>query len=413
MAEPAHYPSTAWPDTDRASGRGSKRRVLAALLLATFVVALAYGIVLPLLPLLAERTFGVSSETGLHVGLVTGAYAFGLFLFAPLWGRWSDRWGRRRILLSGLWGFALSLALMAAAAAPFLLYLGRFLSGGFAAAVLPVSQALTADLTSDEESRGVQFGKLGIAAAAGLLGGPPIGGILGGGFGDPAAALAAPLAILAVAAAGVAMLAAVWLPSVPARTQPRPFRPGPTRDMPILLLIGAVAAGTVGAFEVAVTLQAYSLLDLTSAQIGLVFAECMLVMAAAQAIVFNPWVRLRRTHLVIIASLVLLGLALFLLGSVRGAAGLTIVTGGFAAAAGIIVPALALGITLTGERLPGLQLGKQVAVASLGQAVGSAIPAVAASRGAFGLALEVSGLAAVGVALVAFCLWRRAGASMR
>lgn len=74
------------------------------LMASVFVVALGYGVALPILPfflktLLADSArFSVSS----HVGMMTGVYAFAMFLFAPLWGRLSDRIGRRPVILVGL-----------------------------------------------------------------------------------------------------------------------------------------------------------------------------------------------------------------------------------------------------------------------------------------------------------------------
>lgn len=84
---------------------GMRARRLMALLFAVFVVTLAYGITLPLLPLLVSRELGSGTNVGLHTGLIAGVYAVALFLFAPLWGRWSDNGNRRGNLVLGLCGF--------------------------------------------------------------------------------------------------------------------------------------------------------------------------------------------------------------------------------------------------------------------------------------------------------------------
>ena len=81
------------------------------LMASVFVVTLGYGVALPMLlfflePLLADsRRFSVSW----HVGTITGVYAFAMFLFAPLWGRLSDKVGRRPVILAGLGGFVVML----------------------------------------------------------------------------------------------------------------------------------------------------------------------------------------------------------------------------------------------------------------------------------------------------------------
>lgn len=88
---------------------------LFAVLLAMFVISVGYGIVLPILPFLIERISGATDAAALswHTGLITGTYVVAIFLFAPLWGKISDRWGRRPVLLIGLTGFAASVALFA------------------------------------------------------------------------------------------------------------------------------------------------------------------------------------------------------------------------------------------------------------------------------------------------------------
>ena len=82
---------------------------MAVLMLSVFTVSMGYGIVLPLLPYLIERLLGTVSDAAQvsrSTGLLTSLYTLSLFLFAPAWGRMSDRYGRRPILLIGLFGFS-------------------------------------------------------------------------------------------------------------------------------------------------------------------------------------------------------------------------------------------------------------------------------------------------------------------
>ena len=77
---------------------------MAALVLAVFTVSVGFGVVLPLLPYLIERLLGAGVEAAQisrHTGLLTAVYTLSLFLFAPLWGRLSDRRGPRGVLLIG------------------------------------------------------------------------------------------------------------------------------------------------------------------------------------------------------------------------------------------------------------------------------------------------------------------------
>ncbi|OYZ93152.1 MAG: hypothetical protein B7Y01_01460 [Xanthobacter sp. 17-67-6] len=88
-----------------------------SLLLAMFTITVGYGFLLPILPLAIQRIAGTTDPTVLsrHTGILTGTYTLALFLFAPLWGRLADRHGSRPVLLAGLMGFSLTLALFALA----------------------------------------------------------------------------------------------------------------------------------------------------------------------------------------------------------------------------------------------------------------------------------------------------------
>jgi hypothetical protein len=88
------------------------RATLATLMLAVFTVSVGFSVVLPLLPYLIERLLGAGVEAAQisrHTGLLTAVYTFSLFLFAPMWGRLSDRRGARAVLLVGLLGFGVSM----------------------------------------------------------------------------------------------------------------------------------------------------------------------------------------------------------------------------------------------------------------------------------------------------------------
>ena len=105
------------------------RAAICAVLLAMFTITLGYGIALPILPLLIERDVAGVTAAALsrHTGFLTGAYIMAIFLFAPLWGRASDRWGRRPVMIIGLGGFALASIWMALASSISLLYSARFM----------------------------------------------------------------------------------------------------------------------------------------------------------------------------------------------------------------------------------------------------------------------------------------------
>ena len=85
-------------------------------MLSVFTVSIGYGVTLPLLPDMIERLLGMEAnpaQVSRSTGLLTGLYTLSLFLFAPAWGHFSDRYGRRIILLTGLVGFGVTTLIFA------------------------------------------------------------------------------------------------------------------------------------------------------------------------------------------------------------------------------------------------------------------------------------------------------------
>ena len=146
--------------------------------LTVFIDLVGFGIVLPLLPLFAGKEFAAS---GFTIGCLMAIYSTMQFVFAPIWGRWSDRIGRRPILLLSTAGAAISYALFAigcgqtGTAALTLLFIARGFAG-ICGANITVAQAYIADITPPEE-RSKKMGLIGMAFGLGFIFGPAIGGI--------------------------------------------------------------------------------------------------------------------------------------------------------------------------------------------------------------------------------------------
>lgn len=145
---------------------------LTIIFLTIFVDLIGFGIVLPLLPFYAQE-FGASP---LVIGLIVAAHPAMQFVFGPLWGRVSDRLGRRPILLLGLVGSGISYLIFALANDVTWLFVSRMMAGMVGANV-PVSQAYIADST-DLEDRTRGMGLVGAAFGLGFIAGPAIGGAL-------------------------------------------------------------------------------------------------------------------------------------------------------------------------------------------------------------------------------------------
>jgi MFS transporter, DHA1 family, tetracycline resistance protein len=145
---------------------------MAILFLTVFVDLIGFGIILPLLPFYADR-FGAS---GTVIGGLVVSYSLAQLVFAPLWGRLSDRYGRRPILIVGLLGSAVSYLLFAFAGSLWALFFSRMLAG-IGGANIPVAQAYVADITPPERRAG-GMGLIGAAFGLGFIVGPALGGIL-------------------------------------------------------------------------------------------------------------------------------------------------------------------------------------------------------------------------------------------
>ena len=149
-----------------------KKSPLIVVFLTVFIDLIGFGIIIPITPYLA-KDFGASAT---EVGLLMTIYSFMQFIFGPIWGRLSDRIGRRPIILMSLMGNCASYVAFAFAPTLWLLFLSRALSGMFGASV-STATAYIADVTP-EESRSKNMGLIGVAFGLGFLIGPLIGGLL-------------------------------------------------------------------------------------------------------------------------------------------------------------------------------------------------------------------------------------------
>jgi DHA1 family tetracycline resistance protein-like MFS transporter len=150
-----------------------RRAALLVLFLTVAIDLLGFGIVIPFLPLYAERmhvgAFGI--------GLVLSIYSMMQLLFAPVLGRISDHIGRRPIIMLGLLGSAASYTIYGFASSFAMLLFSRAVHGACAATV-STAQAYVAD-TTDESNRARGMGMIGAAFGLGFVLGPALGGLLG------------------------------------------------------------------------------------------------------------------------------------------------------------------------------------------------------------------------------------------
>ncbi|AZI43325.1 MFS transporter [Deinococcus psychrotolerans] len=156
------------------------RRPQAALifiLITALVDIMGIGLIIPVLPLLVKELSGSAAAGARYIGIFTAVYAVMQFIFAPILGVLSDRYGRRPVLLLSLLGMGLDYLLLAFAPTLWWLFVGRVLAG-ITGASLTVANAYIADVSAPED-RAKNFGKLGATFGVGFILGPALGGLLG------------------------------------------------------------------------------------------------------------------------------------------------------------------------------------------------------------------------------------------
>lgn len=152
-----------------------KKPHLTFIYLTIFINIVGFGMVFPLLPFYAKQ-FHANETT---IGFLAACFAIAQFIFSPIWGRLSDRFGRKPIIAVALLGLSFSFLLFGLSNSLFWLFISRILQGIFSGASIPVAQAYVSDVTSKED-RIKGMGNLGASLSAGFIFGPGIGGILSG-----------------------------------------------------------------------------------------------------------------------------------------------------------------------------------------------------------------------------------------
>lgn len=154
------------------------KHALAFIFITVLIDMIGLGIILPVMPdLIMDITGLTRPEAARWGGALYALYALTQFVFAPIIGNLSDRFGRRPVLLVAIAGFAIDYVVMGFAPFLWVLFIGRALSGMFGA-TYSTAGAYIADITPPEE-RGGRFGLIGAAFGLGFIIGPAIGGLLG------------------------------------------------------------------------------------------------------------------------------------------------------------------------------------------------------------------------------------------
>ncbi len=342
---------------------------LVIIFLTVFIDLLGFGIIIPLLPFYAE-SYGANAFT---VGMLGTVYSLMQFAFAPIWGRWSDRIGRRPIILIGLLGSCVSYLALALAGSLVLIFAARIV-GGIAGANIPTAQAYIADITT-VENRARGMGMVGAAFGLGFIFGPALGGVL------THLGPSAPMWVASALCFGNFLAAWLLLPESRSVSRPRPTfgrldlfrRSFATPKLLLLLLLYFVVSLAFSGFEATFALFTERRFGLTGANIGYVFAFIGLVLSFVQGVLVGRVVRVTGEHRLIPAALGVVAMGLALVPLAQSIPVLLTACGLLACGMGFNSPSLSAMISrLSDPNDQGGVLGLAQSLASLGRIVGPA-----------------------------------------
>ena len=385
------------------------------LFLIVVVDLVGFGLVIPLLPFYAVR-FGASPQL---VTALFAVYSLMSLLSAPLWGRLSDRIGRRPVLISSLAAGALAYLWMSAADALWMLFAARSLAG-ICAGNIAAAQAYIADVTAPE-NRAKGMGLIGAAFGLGFIIGPALGGLLAGD--NPASADLATPALVAAGLSGLALLGVVLL--LPESRPPEARRSAPARSR-LAAILGALRRPVLSRLMLIffLVILAFSGMESTFAlwamrqfgwgpsQVAYIFAYVGVLSAILQGgLIGRLSLRFGEERLLLV-GLALIGLGLLALPAARWLPLLALVLAALAVGMGLAQPSLSSLISRrAGREEQGEVMGVSQSVGSLSRVAGPLAAGVLFAE--FGRdAPYLWGAALVAAAwFLALLLWRGVGST--
>jgi DHA1 family tetracycline resistance protein-like MFS transporter len=339
-----------------------------------------FGLVIPLLPFYAVR-FAASPQA---VTWLLATYSLCQLFTAPLWGRLSDRIGRRPVLIASLLASAFAYLWLGAASRLWMLFAARAFTGACAGNIA-AAQAYIADVTAPE-NRAKGMGLIGAAFGLGFIIGPAAGGFLAGN--DPATAdLARPAwlaALLSLAAlAGVVLLLRESLPRERRRRGQAKSRIGAILGalrrplLARLILTFFLVILAFAGMESTFALWAMWQFGWGPGQVGYVFAYVGVLSAVLQGGLIGRLTGRFGEPRLLLWGLTLIALGLVALASTRGPALLAVAVSGLALGMGLTQPSLnSLISRRAGEAEQGEVLGVSQSVGSLARVLGPAAAGV-------------------------------------
>lgn len=344
------------------------------ILFAIFVDIVGFGIIVPILPFLT-MSYGGGAITG---SALMAIYALMTFLGGPLWGRLSDKIGRRPTLIATFFGSVVAYTLLAFADSLEMLFLARGFAGLMAGNV-GIAMAATADLTTPQE-RGKALGLVGAAFGFGFAMGPAIGGLLSGDAHTPSIMLPA---LVAAGASFIALsLTYLWFPETKPKEDALPDRvkiPArkaykmiilPYANLFVLMIVVVSSMAQSSSFSIS-PWWAQAVLGWSQVEVGFLLMAAGIIIAVIQSSAVGPMFRkFGEAKTLAIGNIIqMIGCIMLMLtpGSYQAFIALPLVYAGLT----FTFPALnALISKRTPSNLQGTALGLSQGLSSLGRVIG-------------------------------------------
>jgi DHA1 family multidrug resistance protein-like MFS transporter len=365
--------------------RKEKLNRISLILLSLFVVMLGYGILLPTLPYYTERlALKDNLDTDLinfHIGLLTSIYPLFQLIFVVVWGKLSDRYGRKPVIIIGLIGFVIMQLLTGLATSLTMLYVARILGGIFTSSVIPVSNAYLSDITSEKRRTKVMAWS-GVAISTGVIFGPVIGGLLSQTNIHLEYSLgllhidrfSVPFLFASLLGFIVLLIISKWLKNtakvIKFNTEKRSLRFSFSKYFIIILMISFVMQFVVTLFETVFSIYGKDELAFNSNQVGIGFMICGSVMAILQPVFASYGEKVLSAKKQIVLGLLISGISLIAFPFFKNeflVYGLIVV---FAAGGAMVTPNLLSAVSLLSKTNTGRNISIQSSTNSIGQILG-------------------------------------------
>ena len=346
------------------------KRNITILFFTMIVVMLGFGMIIPILPFYIEQ-FGAS---GKGLGALMATFSIMQFIFSPIWGALSDRYGRKPILMIGVLGNVLAQVLMGLSTQLWMLFVARALAGILSSATLPTAMAYISDSTSHDQRSG-GMGIIGAAQGIGMVLGPGIGGWLA------AQSLQLPFFVAAGFSALILVLIAAFFPeSLPqsARRHGQKVQgvnlgelwQGLLGPIGILLFLAFLLNFALANFEGIFGLYAQQRFNYGPREVGLVLMAIGIVSAIVQGALTGPFTRRWGDVRILKAALIASAIGFVIMLEAADMATLLLTVMFFVTSNAMLRPGVS---SLISKRTPGGQgsaMGLNNAFMSLGRIVG-------------------------------------------